>query len=170
MMPLAFLTFIIVIQRLSELAVSRRNYRWALQQGGREYGAQHYWLFVVLHTLWIVAFNLEWFLLKPAMPKIWPYLLIIILVAQLLRYWVITTLGRRWNTRIVVINRLPLVRTGPFRFFKHPNYLAVVLEIAAIPAFIGAWYTAIIFSIVNGALLFFIRIPAEERALKESAE
>lgn len=170
MMPLAFLTFIIVIQRLSELAVSRRNYRWALQQGGREYGAQHYWLFVVLHTLWIVAFNLEWLLLKPAMPKIWPYLLIIILVAQLLRYWVITTLGRRWNTRIVVINRLPLVRTGPFRFFKHPNYLAVVLEIAAIPAFIGAWYTAIIFSIVNGALLFFIRIPAEERALKESAE
>ena len=170
MMPLAFLTGFIIIQRLSELAVSRRNYRWALQQGGREYGADHYWLFVVLHTLWIVAFNLEWLLRKPTIAKLWPFLLVLILVAQVIRYWAIITLGRRWNTRIMVIKALPLVKSGPYRFFKHPNYLAVILEIAAIPAFIGAWYTAIIFSIVNGVLLFFIRIPAEERALKEIAE
>ncbi len=170
MMLLVFLTCFIIIQRLSELAVSKRNYKWALQQGGREYGADHYWLFVVLHTLWIGAFNLEWLLLKPTIPKLWPFLLLLILVAQVIRYWAISTLGRRWNTRIVVIKDLPLVKSGPYRFFKHPNYLAVILDIAAIPAFIGAWNTAIIFSIVNGVLLFFIRIPDEERALKEFSE
>lgn len=170
MITLAFLTCFIIIQRLSELAVSRRNYRWALQQGGHEYGADHYWLFVVLHTLWIVAFNLEWIWRKPTLPKLWPFLLVLILLAQVIRYWAIFALGRRWNTRIMVIKALPLVKSGPYRFFKHPNYLAVILEIAAIPAFIGAWNTAIIFSILNGVLLFFIRIPAEERALKESSE
>ena len=170
MILLACLTAFIVIQRLSELALSKRNYRWALQQGGREYGADHYWLFFVLHSLWIVSFNLEWFLRKPMIPKIWPILLAVILAAQLLRYWTIATLGRQWNTRIVVSTSQPLVKAGPYHFFKHPNYLAVVLEIAFVPSFIGAWYTAIIFSIFNGALLYFIRIPAEEQALKKSFE
>ncbi len=95
---------------------------------------------------------------------------VLILAAQLLRYWTIATLGRQWNTRIVVSTSQPLVKTGPYHFFKHPNYLAVVLEIAFVPSFIGAWYTAIIFSIFNGALLYFIRIPAEEQALKKSFE
>jgi len=170
MILLIFLTSFIIIQRLSELVLARRNYKWAVAQGGKEYGAEHYWLFFVLHTLWIASFNLEWFLRKPVMPEIWPFLLALILAAQLLRYWTITALGRQWNTRIVVIDSQPLLRTGPYRFFKHPNYLAVVLEIAVIPSFIGAWYTAIIFSIFNGALLYFIRIPAEEQVLKEITE
>lgn len=157
---------IVVVQRLSELVLARRNYRWAMHHGGREYGADHYWLFIVLHSLWLVCMALESLILRPPVPIWWPFSLALIVVAQVLRYWAITTLGRRWNTRIVVFNQMPKVQSGPYRYIRHPNYVAVALEIAAIPALVGAWHTALLFSIANGALLLLIRIPAEERALE----
>ena len=163
---LALVLTIVIVQRLSELALARRNYRWAMRHGGREYGADHYWLFIVLHSLWLVSVALESMFLQPSIPNWWPFFLALILAAQLLRYWAITTLGNCWNTRIVIFDQMPLVRTGPYRYLRHPNYVAVALEIAAIPALVGAWYTALLFSIANGALLLLIRIPAEERALK----
>ena len=164
---LALVLTIVLVQRLSELALARRNFRWAMRHGGREYGADHYWLFVVLHSLWLACMTLESLILQPPIPTWWPFILGLILVAQVLRYWAITTLGRCWNTRIVVFDQLPEIRSGPYRYLRHPNYVAVALEIAAIPALVGAWYTALFFSIANGALLLLIRIPAEERALKD---
>jgi methyltransferase len=157
---------IVVVQRVSELVLARKNYRWAMRHGGREYGANHYWLFVVLHSLWLVCMALEFIILQPSAPSWWPIPLTLIAVAQVLRYWAITTLGRCWNTRIVVFDQMTKVQTGPYRYLRHPNYVAVALEIAAIPALVGAWYTALLFSIANGALLLLIRIPAEERVLK----
>jgi methyltransferase len=163
---LALVLTIVVVQRLSELVLARRNYRWAMRRGGREYGADHYWLFVALHSLWLLCMASEYLILQPPVPTWWPVSLVLIVAAQVLRYWTITTLGRCWNTRIVVFDRMVRVQAGPYRFFRHPNYVAVALEIAAIPALVGAWYTALLFSIANGALLLLIRIPAEERALE----
>ena len=167
MILLAFVVTIVIAQRLSELVLANRNYRWAMQNGGQEFGADHYWLFVVLHSLWLVCMPLEWLIRQPPVPNWWPVCLILIVAAQVLRYWAITALGRCWNTRIVIFDQMTMVQSGPYRYLRHPNYLAVVLEIAAIPALVGAWYTALLFSIANGALLLLIRIPAEERAMNK---
>lgn len=165
MILLAFVLTIVIAQRLSELVLANRNYRWAMQNGGKEFGADHYWLFVVLHSLWLVCMTLEWLIRQPSVPNWWPICLILIVAAQVLRYWAITTLGRCWNTRIVVFDQMPMVRSGPYRYLRHPNYVAVAIEIAVIPALVGAWYTALLFSMANGALLLLIRIPVEERAI-----
>lgn len=165
MILLALVLTIVIIQRLSELLLARRNYHWALRHGGREYGADHYWLFIVLHSLWLVCMALECIVLRPPVAAWWPLFLGFIVVAQVLRYWTIGALGRCWNTRIVIFDQMRRVRTGPYRYLKHPNYVAVVIEIFAIPALVGAWYTALLFSVANGALLLLVRLPAEERAL-----
>jgi methyltransferase len=165
MLP-ALVVTIVVVQRLSELMLANRNYRWAMRHGGREYGADHYWLFVVLHSLWLICMAAESLILKPTVPIWWPLWLVLIATAQVLRYWAITTLGRCWNTRIIVFDGMPRVTTGPYRYLNHPNYVAVVLEIAAIPMLVGAWRTALLCTIANGALLLLVRIPAEERVLK----
>lgn len=166
MTTLAFVLTIVVIQRLSELVLARRNYQWAMRHGGREYGADHYWLFIVLHSLWLVCMTVEWLLFRPTVPASWPLWVALIVAAQILRYWAIGTLGRCWNTRIVVFEQMTRVRTGPYRYLRHPNYVAVAMEIVAIPAVLGAWYTALAFSLANAALLRLIRIPEEERVLK----
>jgi methyltransferase len=167
MILLAFVLTIVIAQRLSELVLANRNYRWAMQNGGKEFGADHYWLFVVLHSLWLICMAFEWLIRQPSVPTWWPICLTLIVTAQVLRYWAITSLGRCWNTRIVIFDQMTMVQSGPYRYLRHPNYLAVVLEIAAIPALVGAWYTALLFSIANGALLLLIRIPAEERAMNK---
>lgn len=157
---------IVVVQRLSELIVAKRNYVWAMQHNGIEVGSSHYPLFVVLHAAWILAIIAECVMRGPAVPTFWPIPLALIVAAQVLRYWAIRTLGRFWNTRIIVFNNFSPVTSGPFRFFKHPNYVAVVLEIAAIPALLGAWYTAFVFSFINAGLLLLVRIPMEEQAMR----
>lgn len=167
MILLIVITTLVVAQRLSELALARRNLKWALAHGAIEYGADHYWLFVVLHSGWLVGFNLEWWITKPTVPALWPLLLVGIVLAQILRYWAITSLGKYWNTRIVVFPGDELVKTGPYRYLKHPNYLAVVIELAAIPLLLGSWRTAVVASLLNAIMLFFIRIPAEEQALQQ---
>jgi len=166
MMIVITITAIVIVQRVSELFLSRRNFGWAMSHGAIEYGEGHYWLFIALHSMWIIALNAEWYFLRPEIPSFWPYIAAIVVIAQIIRYWAIKSLGKRWNTRILVMENWPLIEAGPYRLLKHPNYLAVVLEIAAVPALIGAWYTVAVFSILNAALLFFIRIPAEEKALR----
>lgn len=165
---LALLLTMVIAQRLTELVLAKRNYQWAMQHGGKEYGADHYWLFIVLHTSWLVSLSFEWLILQPSIPGWWPLFLGLIAVAQVLRYWTIGTLGRCWNTRIVIFDEMRRVKTGPYRYLRHPNYAAVVIEIMAIPALVGAWYTALLFSIANAALLLLIRLPEEERALKNN--
>jgi len=167
MTPLAIILSIVVFQRLSELVLAKKNYNWAMQRGGKEFGADHYWLFWVLHTSWLLSLTLECLTLQPPLPELWPVFLLFVLIAQLLRYWAIRSLGHCWNTRIVVFKGMPQIKHGPYRYFKHPNYLAVAIEIAAIPALLGAWYTALFFSLVNATLLLTIRIPQEKHALRQ---
>jgi methyltransferase len=157
---------VIVVQRLSELVISRRNMTWALRQGGIESDRDHYWMFFVLHVGWLASFIVEWHLGQQSIPWYWPAPAIVWVGAQVLRYWAIVTLGRRWNTRIVVIPGLTPVSTGPYRILRHPNYLAVAAEIASVPMLLGAWITAIVFSLLNAFVLLRIRIPKEETALR----
>jgi len=152
---------LVAAQRLAELAYARRNARRLLAQGGIEAGAAHYPLFVLLHGGWLIAL----FLAVPAdAPTSWP-LLGVFLLLQLGRLWVIATLGRFWTTRIITLPGAPLVRTGPYRLCRHPNYAIVAAEIAILPLAFGAWQIALAFTLPNLALLAW-RIRVEEAALR----
>jgi len=160
---------LIVLERLMELVVARRNLRQALSQGALEVGASHYPWMVTLHTLFLLACPLEVFLLgRPFRPVLGWAALAIVVGTMGLRYWAVTTLGGRWTTRIVVWPGRPPVLGGPYRFLRHPNYLAVILEIAALPLVHGAWLTALVFSVLNG-LLLRVRIREEEAALEKAS-
>jgi methyltransferase len=161
----SFLGFI-VVQRLLELRVAARNRQWALARGATEYAPEHYPLIVVLHVAWILGFALEAFARGAQLSTLWQVWLGIFMIAQIGRYWAISSLGFYWNTRILIVPGAQLVRRGPYKFFSHPNYLVVALELLSGPMVFGASVTAVIFSVLNAALLWLIRIPAEERALE----
>lgn len=152
-----FLGFIIA-QRLGELWLAKRNTAALLARGATEVAAGHYPLIVALHTLWILC--LVWFGWSEPVNIGW---LLVFVVLQGFRLWILGTLGPRWTTRIIVLDE-PLVARGPFRLMRHPNYALVVAEIAVAPLVLGLWWVAIIFSILNGIVLF-IRIRAENAAL-----
>lgn len=152
--------FFVVVQRLAELVWSARNTRRLLARGAQEVGARHYPLFVLLHGSWLIALALT--VPAHALPH-WPLLGIFALL-QLLRLWVVATLGPYWTTRIITLPDAPLVRHGPFRWLKHPNYAVVVGEIAILPLAFGAWQVALAWSLLN-ALLLWHRIRVEEAAL-----
>ncbi|MFC3833161.1 MULTISPECIES: isoprenylcysteine carboxyl methyltransferase family protein [Deinococcus] len=161
--PLApVLVLALAAQRLLELRVARRNERWARAHGAVEYGQAHYPLFFVLHPAWMLSTYLEG---RRSAGRVNLPALLALLLAQPLRYWVIRTLGRYWNTRILIVPGGERVTGGPFRYVTHPNYAVVALEIASAPLAVGAWRTALAFTLLNAALLLLIRIPAEERAL-----
>jgi methyltransferase len=164
----AALVLLVGVERLAELVVSRRNATWSLARGGREYGAGHYPAMVVLHTALLVGALLEVALAdRPFLPWLgWP-MLAVVLASQALRWWCITTLGRRWNTRVIVVPGLPLVGAGPYARLRHPNYVAVVAEGVALPLVHSAWVTALIFTLLNAALLR-VRIRTEDKALRAS--
>ena len=151
---------LVTLQRLIELWLSNRNTRRLLAQGAVEHGAGHYPLIVGLHVAWLAA--LWWW--APGRPVNIPLLLGFVLL-QLLRLWVIATLGPRWTTRIIVQPGAPLVRSGPYRFVDHPNYWIVTAEIAVLPLVFGLIGIAAAFTILNLAILW-IRIRAENEALE----
>src|SRR5664279_2736933 len=167
MTPYVVLIVAVALERLAELVVSRRNLAWALGHGGREYGFGHYPFMVVLHTGLLVACLVE-ATHRLFIPVLGWSMFVVVVLAQALRWWCITTLGRRWNTRIVVIPGLPLVDGGPYRWFRHPNYVAVVVEGVALPMVHTAWITAVVFSVLN-AWLLRVRIKAENAALTLAA-
>jgi methyltransferase len=150
---------LVTLQRLAELLIARRNTRALLAEGAHEVGAGHHPLIVAVHALWLAA--LWW--LAPGRAIAWP-LIGLFLLLQAGRLWVLATLGRRWTTRIIVLPGAPLVKRGPFRFVRHPNYLVVAGEIAVLPLAFGLWQLALIFSVLNAAVLA-IRIRAENEAL-----
>jgi methyltransferase len=152
---------LVTLQRLAELLVARRNTRALLADGAHEVGAGHYPLIVAVHGLWLAA--LWW--LAPGRAIVWP-LIGLFLLLQAGRLWVLATLGRRWTTRIIVLPGAPLVKRGPFRFVRHPNYLVVAGEIAVLPLAFGLWELALIFSVLN-AVVLAIRIRAENEALSD---
>ncbi|MET8862410.1 isoprenylcysteine carboxylmethyltransferase family protein [Nonomuraea sp. NPDC004580] len=164
---IAYLVLIglVVLERLAELVVAKRNLAWARAQGGVEYGRGHYPFIVLAHVALLAAAPAEaWLAHRPFVPALgWPMLAVVVL-AQGLRWWCIRTLGRQWNTRVVVVPGLPLVDRGPYRFFPHPNYVAVVAEGIALPLVHSAWVTAVAFTAVNAALLA-VRVRVENRAL-----
>jgi methyltransferase len=151
---------LVAAQRLAELAYARRNTRRLKAEGAYESGAGHYPFLVAVHVLWLVS--LAVFVPAGQAPN-WA-LLGVFLVLQGLRVWVLASLGRYWTTRVITLPGAPLVRRGPYRFLKHPNYLVVAAEIAVLPLAFGAWEIAVIFSLANAAVLAW-RIRCEERAL-----
>lgn len=156
----------VALQRLLELRLAQANLCWALSQGGREYGQAHYPLFFLLHIGWMLGWLLEGLIRNQPSPIWWLWLTVFVL-AQGLRYWAIRSLGRYWNTRIIIVPGASRVASGPYRYLRHPNYLAVALELLSLPLVFNAWLTALVASLLNAYLLLFIRIPAEEQALQQ---
>lgn len=156
-----FVLGLVVLQRLAELALAQRNTRRLLAKGAVEVGRGHYPLIVALHAAWLAALALT---VPAEAPASWP-LLGFFLVLQAARVWVIASLGPYWTTRIVTLTAAPLVRRGPYRWLRHPNYLVVVLEIAVLPLAFGAVWIALVFSLLNAVLLWHrIRVEAEALA------
>lgn len=151
---------LVAAQRVAELIYGSRNAAALVRRGGVEIGRGHYPLFALLHAAWLGSLLL---LVPAATPIAWPFLALYIAL-QGLRLWIMASLGPYWTTRIITLPRAPLVRRGPYRFLRHPNYLLVAAEIAVLPLVFGAWRIALVFSLLNAALLLW-RIRVEERAL-----
>lgn len=167
MIPYFALLLLVAAERLFELRLSRRNAERAFREGGIEVGAAHFRWMRLLHTGFLVACALEVVLLHRAFdPRLGIPMLGLVVLAQGLRYWAIATLGHRWNVRVIAVPGRPVVTEGPYRWLRHPNYLAVVMEGVALPLVHGAWLTALVFSALN-AWLLVVRIRVEERALSE---
>lgn len=152
------------VERLAELVVAKRNAAWSFARGGVEHGREHYPYMVVLHSAFLVGCVVE-----PLFGRPWyPIFGVVAVATQLLRWWCIRTLGPRWNTRVIVVPGLTPITGGPYRWLRHPNYVAVVTEGIALPMIHGAWITAAVFTVLN-AWLLATRIRVEERALGISA-
>ncbi len=165
MSPYTALILLVAAERLAELVVARRNAARSLRLGGQEYGSGHYPVMVLLHTGLLAGCLAEtaW-AGRPFLPALgWP-MLALAAAAQVLRWWCVSTLGPRWNTRVIVVPGLPLVASGPYRLLSHPNYVAVVVEGAALPLVHTAWLTALGFTLLDLPLLA-VRLRCENHAL-----
>jgi len=172
MIPYLVLILLTGAERIVELVISKRNAAWAFERGGVEYGFRHFPWMVALHTGLLLACIAEVFFAdRPFIPALgWPMLAIVVL-CQAGRYWVIASLGRQWNTRVIVVPGLAAVKRGPYRFswMRHPNYIIVAVEGIALPLVHTAWVTAIVFTLLNAILLLRFRIPIENGALRRLA-
>jgi methyltransferase len=156
---------LVVLQRLIELAYARHNPQALLQRGAVETGRRHYGAFIVLHAAWLLSMAL----FVPASAPVNWWLLAVFCGLQAARIWVVVSLGPFWTTRILTLPGAPLVRRGPYRYLRHPNYVVVVGEIAVLPLAFGAPVIAVIFTLLNAALLF-VRIRVENATLKPRRE
>lgn len=162
MVFILFVLFLLLL-RLGELLLARRNERWLLRHGAVEYGRKHYRYIVWLHVLFFVSLILEYVCCSTGAYSL--PLLVLYFVVLAFKAWAILSLGKFWNTRIYRISGYPLVKKGPYRFLKHPNYVAVVAEIALIPLIFHLYFTAVVFSLLN-AWALSVRIRMENRALE----
>lgn len=161
------LILLVGFERIAELVVTKRNEAWSMARGGREFGAKHYPPMVVLHSALLAGALIEVWVRRPQVSIGFAALMMAVLVgSQGLRWWCITTLGHRWNTRVIIVPGLAPVTGGPYRFFSHPNYVAVVAEGIALPLVHGAWTTALVFTVLN-AWLLTVRIRCENKALAQ---
>jgi len=157
-----FISFVIFL-RIGELVLSKSNEKWLLQNGAVEYGQKHYPFIVALHALFFISLIFEYS--RQPNPTYNLFFIIFYIVLIAIKVWVILSLGKFWNTRIYHIPNFPLIKKGPYQYFKHPNYLIVVAEIVIIPLIFNLYYTAITFTLLNSAILF-IRIKEENIALQ----
>jgi len=158
---------IVILQRLIELVIAKRNEKWMRSQGAFEAGAGHYPFMVAMHMAFFISLLTEVMVYDQLLSRLWIPLLTVFLVAQVMRIWCLASLGKFWNTKIIILPGADVVRKGPYRFIRHPNYLIVTTELLVLPLLFGAYFTAIIFSLLNLWMLS-VRIPAEEQALKEA--
>ena len=166
---MSFILFIsfFILQRLSELYIARRNEKWLLAHGAVQYGQSHYPFIIALHTSFIISIIAEYFLRgEPSIS--WIFLVIFLLVLSF-KFWALSSLGKYWNTKIYRIPGVYPVKKGPYKFLKHPNYMEVVCEIAVIPLVFHLYYTAIIFTVLNAAMLT-VRIGVENKVWADSRD
>ncbi|MET1013767.1 MAG: isoprenylcysteine carboxylmethyltransferase family protein [Paenisporosarcina sp.] len=156
----------VILQRIVELLVAKRNEDWIKSQGGYEVGKRHYPFMVALHVSFFISLLLEFTLLNRGLSTFWLPLFIVFSVTQLLRIWILSSLGRFWNTKIMILPGASVVRKGPFQFMRHPNYTIVAIEILVLPLMFNAFITALVFTFLNLYMLS-VRIPIEEAALCE---
>jgi len=161
----SFILALLITQRVLELVIARRNTARLLENGAHEVGAEHYPYMLMLHTFWIMAL-VAWVIAVP--PRVNAYFFLFYAILLGLRVWVISSLGPFWTTRIITIPNLPLVRRGPYKYVRHPNYIVVAAEIAVVPLMFAAWEIALIFSALN-AWMMRVRIGAENKALAARA-
>jgi len=156
---------LVVVQRLMELVIAKDNEKWLREQGAIEYGKSHYKYIVALHTLWFVSMIAEYALRSDInIDNVSVVLIAVFIVLQALRVWVLSSLGKYWNTKILVVPNAQLVEKGPYKFIKHPNYIVVVLELIVLPLAFHLIITAALFSVLNAAVLY-VRIKEENKAL-----
>ena len=158
---------IVIIQRLAELMIARRNEHWMRSQGAFEAGARHYPLMVMMHATFFLSLFMEVSIVDRTLSPFWTVLLTVFLIAQVARVWCLVSLGKFWNTKIMILPGAEVVKKGPYRFLRHPNYVIVTTELLVLPLLFGAYFTAIIFSLLNLWMLS-VRIPTEEKALMEA--
>ncbi|RLE35625.1 MAG: hypothetical protein DRJ61_02815 [Acidobacteria bacterium] len=159
---------LVAAERIFELVLSERNARRTLGRGGIEHAQPIHWLVVIFHTLWIVAMPLEvWLFDRQWIPLLAGVCFFLVVACMILRYWAVTTLGDRWNTRIITVSGERPETGGPFRLFRHPNYVAVSVELFALPLLHGAWLTAAILGTINSVLIL-IKARAEDTALENT--
>ena len=162
MVFILFISFVILL-RIGELVLSKRNEKWLIQNGAVEYGQKHYLFIVALHGLFISSVIFEYF--RQQDPEFSIVLIIFYLILLAFKFWIILSLGKFWNTKIYHIPNIPLIKEGPYKFLKHPNYLIVIAEIAVIPMIFHLYFTAITFTLLN-AIMLFVRINEENKALQ----
>ena len=166
-----FILFIavIAIQRLTELLIAKQNEKRMKERGAIEFGQSHYRWMVSMHLGFFLFLITEVFALKRELSEIWPVWLALFLIAQAGRIWAIISLGKYWNTKIIVLPDADIVMKGPYKYLKHPNYLIVATEIIVIPLLFNSYLTAILFTLLN-IWMMSVRIPLEERALRTYTE
>jgi len=162
MIFILFISFIIII-RIGELFLSNKNEKWLLKNGAVEYGKKHYPLIVALHILFFLSLIIEYYFTQTH--SFSSIILIFYFLLLVFKVWIILSLGKFWNTKIFRIQNFPLIKKGPYKYFKHPNYLVVIAEIAVIPLAFHLYYTLLIFSLLN-AIILTIRIKEENLALQ----
>ena len=156
----------IIIQRIVELLVARNNEKWIKSKGGYEVGANHYPYMVAIHIGFFISLIIEFMVFAQTVSRFWVLLFALFISLQIMRAWVIASLGRFWNTKILVLPGAHVVKKGPFHFIRHPNYVVVTSEIIVIPLMFEAYFTAIVFTLLN-LIILSVRIPKEEAALRE---
>jgi len=157
-----FISFVILL-RLGELLLSKRNEKWLLQNDAVEYGKKHYPYIVALHVLFIISLISEYSMQQTSSYSL--FLLFFYFFLLALKTWVILSLGKFWNTKIYHIPNISLIKKGPYKYFKHPNYMIVIAEIAVIPLIFNLYFTAITFTLLN-MIMLFVRIKKENKALQ----
>lgn len=158
---------LVILQRLTEVSIARRNEKWMLSHGAYEVGTSHYPYMVTMHVSFFLFLIIEVSTDNSSLSALFPLFFLLFIAVQALRIWCIHSLGPFWNTKIIILPGAEVVRKGPYTFMRHPNYAVVCLEILLLPLMFQAYFTAFCFTLLNITMLS-VRIPIEEKALREA--